>query len=186
MPIQTVPRQSGGIDIVTQEGVYLLQTTARRNRVYAFDRIWSLRRHWPAAASQALSVGRHLHHARHVILWRRFERHVRRAVHAPRYRPARLQRPAGHPRGRPHCAPVRRLPSIRPRTPGEQGLFVDSDGSGDPGLAGRLALNPAIDPSPGRQHVAFAGWHRGCQRGPFRRVRPSCGTCWTQSPPSAQ
>ena len=40
--------------------------------------------------------------------------------------------------------------SIDPtKTPGAEGLFVDGDGSGDPGLAGRLTLNAAIDPAQG-------------------------------------
>ncbi|MEZ5946748.1 MAG: flagellar hook-associated protein FlgK, partial [Hyphomonas sp.] len=40
--------------------------------------------------------------------------------------------------------------SIDPtKTPGEYGLFIDTAGTGDPGLAGRIALNPAVDPAQG-------------------------------------
>ncbi|MFT5932212.1 MAG: flagellar hook-associated protein 1 FlgK [Hyphomonas sp.] len=35
------------------------------------------------------------------------------------------------------------------KTPGDPGLFVDSTGTGDPGLAGRIAINAAIDPAQG-------------------------------------
>lgn len=35
------------------------------------------------------------------------------------------------------------------KTPGAPGLFVDPGTPGDPGLAGRIALNPAVDPAQG-------------------------------------
>lgn len=35
------------------------------------------------------------------------------------------------------------------KTPGDPGMFVDSAGTGDPGLAGRIAINAAIDPAQG-------------------------------------
>ncbi|MCA8902660.1 MAG: flagellar hook-associated protein FlgK [Hyphomonas sp.] len=40
--------------------------------------------------------------------------------------------------------------SIDPtKTPGAYGIFIDSAGTGDPGLAGRIRVNPAIDPAQG-------------------------------------
>jgi flagellar hook-associated protein 1 FlgK len=49
LPIQTVQRQSGGIDIVTQEGVYLLQSTANEIE-FTPSTVFGPRKHWQVAA----------------------------------------------------------------------------------------------------------------------------------------
>ena len=147
MPVQTIPRHSGGIDVVTPEGVYLLQTTAKQieftpSTVFGPDRTLA------GGGLSGISVdgisitpGTSSYGAVSSGLFGAL--FTLRDTDMPNFG-AQLDTLAGDL--------ITRLSddAIDPtKTPDEQGLFVDSDGSGDPGLAGRLALNPAIDPAQG-------------------------------------
>jgi flagellar hook-associated protein 1 FlgK len=147
MPIQTVQRQSGAIDIVTTEGVYLLQSTAKLIE-FTPSTVFGPEQTLASGDLSGLSVGGititpgsssfgAVSSGTFSALF------TLRDTDLPAFSD-QLDTLAGDL--------IARLSddSIDPtKTPGEQGLFVDSDGSGDPGLAGRLALNAAIDPSQG-------------------------------------
>lgn len=147
LPVRQVPRESGTIDIVTREGVFLLAGTARQidftpssafgpDRSLAGGTLSGLSVDGiditPGAASYgAVSSG--LFGALATI----------RDEDIPAFS-ARLDTIAGDL--------VARLSddAIDPtKAAGEPGLFIDPDTSGAPGLAGRIALNPAIDPDQG-------------------------------------
>jgi flagellar hook-associated protein 1 FlgK len=147
MPIQTVQRQSGGIDIVTQEGVYLLQSTARQiefSPSTAFGPTQTLAGGGLSGMTVdgiSITPGTSSYGAVSSGMFGAL--FTLRDTDLPAFSD-QLDTLAGDL--------IARLSddSIDPtKTPGAQGLFVDSDGSGDPGLAGRLALNPAIDPAQG-------------------------------------
>lgn len=149
MPVQTVQRQSGAIDVVTPEGVYLLQTTARQieftpstafgpDQTLADGDLSGI-----SVGGVSLTPGSSSYGAVSSGLFGAL--FTLRDQDMPAFSD-QLDTLAGDL--------IARLSddSIDPtKTPGEQGLFIDSDGSGDPGLAGRLALNPAVDPAQGGQ-----------------------------------
>lgn len=147
MPIQTAERQSGGIDIVTQEGVYLLQTTAKQIE-FTPSTVFGPTQTLAGGGLSGLTVdgisitpGTSSYGAVSSGMFSAL--FTLRDTDLPAVSD-QLDTLAGNL--------IARLSddSIDPtKTPGEQGLFIDADGSGDPGLAGRLALNPAVDPSQG-------------------------------------
>ena len=147
LPVQTVQRDSGAIDVLTPEGVYLLQTTAKQiqftpssafgpNQTLADGDLSGI-----SVDGIALTPGTSSYGAVSSGIFGAL--FTLRDQDMPAFS-AQLDTLAGDL--------VARLSddSIDPtKTPGTQGLFVDPDGTGDPGLAGRLALNPAIDPEQG-------------------------------------
>ena len=147
MPIQTVQRQSGGIDVVTVEGVYLLQSTAKQIE-FTPSTVFGPAQTLAGGGLSGMTVdgisitpGTSSYGAVSSGVFGAL--FTLRDTDLPAFSD-QLDTLAGDL--------IARLSddSIDPtKTPGEQGLFVDSDGSGDPGLAGRLALNPAIDPAQG-------------------------------------
>lgn len=149
MPVQTVQRDSGAIDILTPEGVYLLQTKARQIEFtpsVAFGPDQTLAGGNLSGISVdgiSLTPGTSSYGAVSSGLFGAL--FTLRDQDMPALS-AQLDTLAGDL--------IARFSddSIDPtKTPGEQGLFVDSDGSGNPGLAGRLALNAAVDPAQGGQ-----------------------------------
>ncbi|HRX73713.1 MAG TPA: flagellar basal body rod C-terminal domain-containing protein, partial [Hyphomonas sp.] len=149
MPIRTVQRDSGAIDILTPEGVYLLQTTARQIQFtpsVAFGPDQTLAGGQLSGISVdgiSLTPGTSSYGAVSSGLFGAL--FTLRDQDMPAFS-AQLDTLASDL--------ISRFSddSIDPtKTPGEQGLFVDSDGSGDPGIAGRLALNAAVDPAQGGQ-----------------------------------
>jgi len=147
LPIQTVPRQSGGIDIVTQEGVYLLQTTAKEIE-FTPSTVFGPSQTLAGGGLSGLSVG-----GISITPGTSSYGAVSSGMFGALFTLRDTDLPAFSDQLDTLAGDlIARLSddAIDPtKTPGAQGLFVDSDGSGDPGLAGRLALNPAIDPSQG-------------------------------------
>lgn len=149
MPVQTVQRDSGAIDIVTPEGVYLLQSTARQIEFTpssAFGPEQSLvdgDLSGLTVGGISITPGTSSYGAVSSGMFGAL--FTLRDTDMPAFS-AQLDTLASDL--------ITRLSddSIDPtKAPGAQGLFIDSDGSGDPGLAGRLALNPAVDPNQGGQ-----------------------------------
>ncbi len=148
LPVQAVPRDYGTVDIVTPEGVYLLSgTTARQiefNTSNAFGPDQTLANGGlsgltvegiditPGSSSYgAVSSG---------LFGGLF---TLRDQDLPAFSD-QLDTLAGDL--------ITRLSddAIDPtKTPGEQGLFVDAAGTGAPGLAARIAVNPVVDPAQG-------------------------------------
>jgi flagellar hook-associated protein 1 FlgK len=147
LPIQTLQRDSGAIDVVTPEGVFLLQGRARPiefNPAGAFGPGNTLANGDLSGISVqgiSLTPGSSSYGAVSSGLFGAL--FTLRDQDLPALS-AQLDTLAEDL--------VARLSddSIDPtKTPGAQGLFIDSDGSGDPGLAYRIALNPAVDPKQG-------------------------------------
>lgn len=147
MPLQVIERDRGRVDVLTQEGVYLVAGTAKQLEFEvstAFQAGQTVETGdlsrltvegvdlTPGATSYgAVSSG--LFGALFTL----------RDQDLPGFQ-AQLDTLAGDLIGRLSAD------SIDPtKTPGDPGLFVDSAGTGDPGLAGRIALNPAVDPAQG-------------------------------------
>ena len=147
LPVQTVQRESGTIDVLTTEGVYLLQSTAREieftpsSSFTAGETLANGALSGLSVGGVSLTPGSSSYGAVSSGLFGAL--FTLRDSDVPAFND-QLDALAGDL--------VTRLSddSIDPtKTAGAQGLFVDADGSGDPGLAGRLALNPAIDPAQG-------------------------------------
>jgi len=149
LPVKTVQRESGAIDVLTPEGVYLLQSTAKQidfTPSTAFGPDQTLAGGGLSGISVngiSLTPGTSSYGAVSSGLFGAL--FTLRDQDLPAFSD-QLDTLAGDL--------ITRMSddSIDPtKTPGTQGLFVDSDGSGDPGLAGRLAINPAVDPAQGGQ-----------------------------------
>lgn len=147
LPIQTVARQSGTVDVITREGVFLLASNARTiefSQSNAFGPDRTLENGGlsgltvdgsditPGAPTfGAVSSG---------ILGALFQL---RDQDLPRFGD-QLDTLANDLITRLSDA------NIDPSTaPGTQGLFVDTNNAGGPGLAGRIAINSAVNPSAG-------------------------------------
>lgn len=147
MPIETVPRANGAIDIVTKEGVYLIAGTPRTieftpsssfgpNQTLAGGQLSGLTVDGldltPGAATySAVSSG--LFSALFTL----------RDTDLPKFS-AQLDTVANDL--------VTRLSddALDPtKTPGEFGLFIDKNPAGGAGLASRLQVNPLVDPAQG-------------------------------------
>lgn len=147
MPIETVNRGNGQIDIVTKEGVYLLAGTARTiefNSSNVFGANQTLENGnlsgltvdgldlTPGAATySAISSG--LFSALFTL----------RDTELPKFN-AQLDTVANDL--------ITRLSNdaLDPtKTPGDFGLFIDENPAGGAGIAGRIAVNPLVDPSQG-------------------------------------
>ncbi|KCZ92216.1 flagellar hook-associated protein FlgK [Hyphomonas johnsonii] len=147
LPVQAVPRESGTIDVMTPEGVFLLAGKARQvefNPSYAFGPNESI----ASGTLSGLSVdgidltpGSSSYGAVSSGLFGAL--FTLRDQDIPNFS-AQLDTLAGDL--------VSRLSndSIDPtKTPGDPGIFVDPDVTNPPGLAGRIAINAAIDPAQG-------------------------------------
>ena len=147
LPIQTAERQSGGIDVITQEGVYLLQTTAQQIE-FTPSTVFGPSQTLAGGGLSGLTVG-----GISITPGTSSYGAVSSGMFGALFTLRDTDLPAFSDQLDTLAGDlIARLSddSIDPtKTPGEQGLFMDSDSSGDPGLAGRLALNPAIDPSQG-------------------------------------
>ncbi len=147
LSIQTVERQAGAIDVLTTEGVYLLAGEARQidfSPSLAFDATRTLAN----GALSGLSVDG-----------------IDLTPGAPTYGAVTSGRLAGLFQLRDSDLPalsaqfdavagdlVSRFSddALDPtKTPGAPGLFVDADPAAGAGIAGRIQLNPAVDPSQG-------------------------------------
>lgn len=147
MPIQTLQRDSGAIDVVTPEGVFLLQGRARQiefNPAGSFGPGNTLANGDLSGMSVdgvSITPGTSSYGAVSSGLFGALFTLRDQDLPALSTQLDTLAEDL-----------VARLSddSIDPtKTPGAQGLFIDSDGSGDPGLAHRITLNPAIDPAQG-------------------------------------
>lgn len=147
LPIESIPRESGTIDIVTKEGVFLLSGNARQiefspssdfsaGRSYANGDLGGISVEGidltPGASTySAVSSG---------IFGALF---TARDIDIPAFS-AQIDTLAADLVGR------LSNDALDPtKTPGDPGLFYDTGTPGEPGLAGRLAINPAIDPAQG-------------------------------------
>ncbi|MCF6329640.1 MAG: flagellar hook-associated protein FlgK [Henriciella sp.] len=147
LPIQTIERDSGTIDILSREGVFLLAGTAR---VIEFDPSIAFGPEQTLASGTlsglsvdgtALTPGTASYSAISSGLFGAL--FSLRDQDIPAFN-AQLDALADNL--------VTRMSSdaIDPtKTPGEYGLFVESQPPGTPGLAGRLSLNAALDPEQG-------------------------------------
>ena len=147
LPIQTIERDSGTIDILTREGVFLLAGTAREiefDPSIAFGPEQTL----ASGSLSGLSVdGTNLTPG--TASYSAISSGLFGALFSLRDQdiPAFNAQLDGLAEGL-----VARLSNdaIDPtKIPGENGLFVDTKAPGTPGLAGRLSLNAALDPEQG-------------------------------------
>ena len=150
LPVQTVQRESGSIDVLTPEGVYLLQGNRARDIEFTPSVSFGAGSTLAGGDLSGISVdgvsltpGSSSYGAVSSGLFGAL--FTLRDEDIPAFN-AQLDTLAEDL--------ISRLSddAIDPTKPvGAQGLFIDSDGSGDPGLAGRLALNPTVDPDQGGQ-----------------------------------
>ncbi len=147
LPVQAVPRNYGMIDVVTPEGVFLLAGTARQvefNTSSSFGPDQTVENGALSGLSVdgiSLTPGSSSYGAVSSGLFGAL--FTLRDQDLPTFS-AQLDTLAGDF--------ISRLSNdaIDPtKTPGDPGLFVDSTGTGDPGLAARIAINAAIDPAQG-------------------------------------
>jgi len=147
IPVQAVPRNYGMIDVVTPEGVFLVAGTARQlefNTSSSFGPGQTFENGALSGLSVdgiALTPGSPSYGAVSSGLFGAL--FTLRDQDLPTFS-AQLDTLASDF--------ISRLSddAIDPtKTPGDPGMFVDSAGTGDPGLAGRIAINAAIDPAQG-------------------------------------
>ena len=147
LPVQAVPRNYGMIDVVTPEGVFLLAGTARQvefNTSSSFGPAQTVENGALSGLSVdgiSLTPGSSSYGAVSSGLFGAL--FTLRDQDLPTFS-AQLDTLAGDF--------ISRLSddTIDPtKTPGDPGLFVDSTGTGDPGLASRIAIKAAVDPSQG-------------------------------------
>ena len=148
LPVQTVQRDSGSIDVLTAEGVYLLQGNNVRTVESTPSSAFGADKTLASGDLSGISVDG-------ISLTPGTSSYG--AVSSGMFGALFTLRDTDIPAFSDQLDTlandlITRLSddSIDPtKTPGAQGLFVDSDGSGDPGLAGRLTLNAAVDPAQG-------------------------------------
>ncbi len=147
LPIQTVDRDSGAIDVLTQEGVYLVAGQARQieftpstaftpNQTLAGGQLSGL-----TVAGVSLTPGTDSFAAVSGGLFGAL--FTLRDQDLPAFS-AQLDAVAADL--------IARLSedSIDPtKTPGDPGIFIDPNPGGGPGLASRITINPAVDPAQG-------------------------------------
>ncbi len=148
MPIQTVERSSGAIEVLSREGVYLVTTSGAQQIEFSPSRAFGPSETLESGALSGLMVGdtditpgtATFGAVSSGMFGALF---TMRDSDVPNFS-AQLDTIAGDMMGRLSAA------GVDPTTAdGEPGLFIDPADSTSPGLAGRIAVNPLVDPQQG-------------------------------------
>lgn len=147
MPVETVPRDFGGVDVVTKEGVYLVAGTARQIE-FTPSNSFGPNQTVDSGALSGLSVDG-LNLTPGATEYSAVSSGMFGALFTLRDNDlpdftAQLDTLAGDLMGRLSDGAVDPT-----KPPGDPGLFVDTAPTGGPGLAGRITVNAAIDPAKG-------------------------------------
>lgn len=148
LPVQTIQREYGGIDILTKEGVYLLSGSQVQKLEFSPSPIFGPNETVDNDSLSNLTIG-------DAVLTPGSANYS--AVSSGSLAALFQLRDQDLPEASAQLDAVAEDIITRfsddlldtTKTPGEQGLFVDTDPAGGPGLASRISLNPAIDPAQG-------------------------------------